>query len=79
MFPYDQLIQVLDSFGILSKGYDTERPYFDPKVLTQKQDYDDHRWYKIDPQRNFLDSGAKDVRAQDGGACDGNWFDPKFL
>jgi len=26
-----------------------------------------------------LDSGKKDERAQDGGACDGNWFDPKFL
>ena len=40
---------------------------------------DDGQWYRIDPTTVFLDSGEKDVRAQDGGACDGNWFDPKFL
>lgn len=79
MLPYNLLVEALGYFGILSKPEEADRPYLDPKILAQKTDYEDHKWYKINPTRNFKDSGKKDVRAHDGGACDGNWFDPKFL
>jgi len=37
------------------------------------------KWYTIDPTKVFKSEGKKDVRATDGGACDGAWFDQKFL